>query len=55
MEKITIAMSLRKSTKGTHVYGNENSAVQTVYVRKDALPPTPPQNIVLTIEEREES
>lgn len=47
----TILMSLTKSTKGTHVYGDSNpdSAVPTLYIKKAALPTKPPQEIEVTI------
>jgi len=48
----TIEMTFVKSTKGTYVYGDSspNAAVPTLYIKKDALPPTPPNNIKLIIE-----
>ena len=51
MNDITIKMTLQKSTKGTHVYGDNGqmTAVRTIYVRKDGLPTPPPQTIELTI------
>lgn len=50
MEKINILMTLVKSTKGTHVYGNKDSVIPSVYIRKTGLPTPPPQEITITIE-----
>jgi hypothetical protein len=51
----TVVMKLTKSTKGTHVYGDEtpNAPIPSVYIKKDALPGTPPQEIVLTFVPKE--
>ena len=50
--KKTIQMEWSKSTKGTHVYANNESdtPVPTIYIKKSALPPEAPKNITLTIE-----
>lgn len=45
-----IVMTLKKSTKGTHVYGNEDSAIPSVYIRKEIFPSTPPAEITIIIE-----
>ena len=51
MEAITeITMTLKKSTKGTHVYGAQGSAVPSIYIKKNGLPSPAPQTIVLRIE-----
>lgn len=50
MTPLQIEMLLTKSTKGTHVYGNKSADVTTIYIKKNALPDTPPKTIVLTIE-----
>jgi hypothetical protein len=51
-----VKMIFTKSTKGTHVYnavdGGED-ILPTVYIKRDALPKTPPQSITLTIEVNE--
>jgi hypothetical protein len=51
MKTIKIEMTLKKSTKNTHVYGNEDSVVPSVYIRKEAFPIEVPQHILLTIED----
>lgn len=50
--KKTIKMEWSKSTKGTHVYANNESdtPVPTIYIKKTALPQEEPKNIMLTIE-----
>jgi hypothetical protein len=53
MKDIKIKMLLKKSTKGTHVYGNEDSAIPTVYIRRDAFDGEPPAVVELHIEECE--
>lgn len=55
MKKIVLVMTHTKSTKGTHVYGNDDTEtpVPTLYVKRDALPATPPKSITVTIEEKE--
>lgn len=47
----TVSLTLVKSTKGTHVYGNQadDAAIQSVYIKKDALPATPPAAIKIEI------
>ena len=52
MEKTEINMTLKKSTKGTHVYGNEDSAIPSVYIRKEIFGGETPQEITVTIEEK---
>ena len=51
MKKL-IPMNFKKSTKGTHVYENEDFAV-SLYLPKPLLddPATPPKVIKLTIED----
>jgi len=51
MKKI-IKMEWSKSTKGTHVYSNDESEspVSTIYIKRDGLPTEAPRNITLTIE-----
>ena len=41
-----------KSTKGTHVYANNEpeSPVSTIYIKRSGLPSDAPGNITLTIE-----
>lgn len=47
---LEIKMTLKKSTKGTHVYEAPDSDVPTIYIRKSGLPDTPPEEITLRIE-----
>jgi len=51
METTKIIMTLKKSTKGTHVYGNEDSAIPSVYIKKEAFGGTTPAEIVIIIED----
>ena len=52
MNEIQITMTFKKSTKGTHVYGNEDSAIPSVYIRKEAFGGSqPPQEVTLIIRE----
>lgn len=51
MESTKITMTLKKSTKGTHVYGNEDSAIPSVYIRKEIFGGTTPAEITITIED----
>ena len=46
-----------KSTKGTHVYANDEpeSPVSTIYIKRSGLPSDAPRNISLTIEYEIES
>lgn len=48
----TIELKLVKSTKGTHVYGDDsdNAIIPTVYVKKSGLPTNPPETLTLTLE-----
>ena len=50
--KKTINMDLTKSTKGTHVYANNDadSPISSIYIKKSGLPSDPPSNISLTLE-----
>ena len=50
--KKTIKMEWIKSTKGTHVYANNEpeSPVSTIYIKRSGLPSDAPGNITLTIE-----
>ncbi len=52
MQTTTVKMTLTKSTKGTHVYGNTEPdiAVPSLYIKKASLPNPPPQAITVTIE-----
>lgn len=52
MKKVEIILTLKKSTKGTHVYGNDDSAIPSVYIQKHVFDGQPPQQIVITIEEK---
>lgn len=46
-----LEMTLTKSTKGTHVYGDgsPSAPVPTLYIRKDALAAVPPAKITVLI------
>ena len=56
MKKI-VKMEWSKETKGTHVYANNESdtAVPTIYIKKNGLPEEAPRSITLTIEYDESS
>jgi len=55
--KKTIIMEFSKSTKGTHVYANDeaSSPVSSIYIKRSELPSDPPVNITLTIDFEDES
>ncbi len=55
--KKTIKMNLTKSTKGTHVYANNepDSPVSSIYIKRSGLPSEAPGSITLTIEYEEDS
>ena len=55
--KKTIKMDWTKSTKGTHVYSNNDAEapVSTIYVKRSALPSDAPTTITLTLEFEVES
>ena len=48
-----------RSTKGTHVYANENPIegdvvpIKTLYIQKEAMRANPPSAITVTVEEVE--
>ena len=42
-------MTLKKSTKGTHVYANEEAGFSGVYIPKELLPGEAPKTILLTL------
>ena len=50
--KKTIEMIWVKSTKGTHVYANEeaDTPVTSIYIKRSGLPDEAPDNITLTID-----
>jgi hypothetical protein len=48
--KIEMTLTLKKSTKGTHVYANEDAYITQVYIRKEGLPTPPPQTVKITVE-----
>ena len=59
MKRIEIKMTLKKSTKGTHVYEEINAdptarSIPSVYIRRSAFDGTPPQTIVMTVSKPEE-
>lgn len=47
----TFLMTLTKSTKGTHVYGDSSpeAPIPSVYIKRAALPKNPPSSIEITI------
>ena len=51
MAQKDIKMTLTKSTKGTHVYGNSepDTPIPTVYIKRTALPAKPPNAITVTV------
>lgn len=53
----TFEMKLVKSTKNTHVYGDDsdNAIVPSLYVKKHGLPTKQPEVITVTIEYEVES
>ena len=55
--KKTIKMEWTKSTKGTHVYSNDqpDSPVSTIYIKRSGLPSDAPATITLTLEYQEEA
>ena len=44
-----VIMTLKKTTKGTHVYANEDKGFSGVYIPKELLPADAPQTIMLTL------
>lgn len=52
MSEIKMKLTLKKSTKGTHVYEDksEMAVVPSIYIRKHGIPNPPPAFIQLTIE-----
>lgn len=52
--EVAVHMTLVKSTKNTHVYGNatvEGEILPTLYIKKSAYPEGQPQHITVTISE----
>ncbi|MFV2058731.1 MAG: hypothetical protein ACC707_19890 [Thiohalomonadales bacterium] len=54
--KKTIEMQWTKSTKGTHVYANNelDALVSSIYIKRTGLPSDAPSNIKLTIDFEDE-
>lgn len=52
MKAIKTTLKFVRSTKGTHVYGNEEDGapIKSQYIQRSAIEGEPPQSIVLTIE-----
>ena len=50
--KKTIKMNWSKSTKGTHVYANDepDTPVLSIYIKRSGLPSEAPAKITLTID-----
>jgi len=48
----TMQLKLVKSTKGTHVYGDDSddATIPTVYIKKSGLPNNPPKTITMSLE-----
>ena len=44
---IEIEMTLKKSTKGTHVYQGPGTEIPSVYIRKVGLPDPAPEKIIM--------
>jgi len=55
--KKTIKMDWSKSTKGTHVYTNNepDAPVSSIYIKRNGLPSNAPENITLTIDFEDDS
>ena len=51
MKELTLELALVKSTKGTHVYGDdkEGAAIPSVYIKKAALPSPAPEKLRVVI------
>jgi len=51
MTSTTLELTFVKSTKGTHVYGSDlpDAPMPSVYIKRTALPETPPKVIVVTV------
>ena len=51
MAELQLTLKHVKSTKGTHVYGDdaENAVIPSVYIKRHALPNDPPKELKVTI------
>lgn len=51
MEEIKLEFTLIRSTKGTHVYGDDKDGaiIPSVYIKKHGLPNPPPEKLEITI------
>lgn len=51
-ESKVVQLTFVKSTKNTHVYGDqaEDAAIPSVYIKSQSLPSKPPAAITITIE-----
>jgi hypothetical protein len=49
--EIEIKMSYKKSTKGTHVYEAPDTAIPSVYIRREHLPTPAPSGLTLVIKD----
>jgi len=47
--EVKIQMTLTKETKGTYVYGNPESVVPTLYIKKEAFDSSAPKVITLIV------
>ncbi len=54
MNKVTMTLKFKKSTKGTHVYSDDsdNAVVSSIYIRKHIFNNRIPDEIILTVEEK---
>jgi hypothetical protein len=50
--KVTVVLSLKKSTKGTHVYGNEDKGIPNLYFPKEMFDGEAPKTISMTLESK---
>ncbi len=51
MTEKTLTLKFVKSTKGTHVYGDDSddAIIPSVYIKRAGLPNTPPASITLVV------
>lgn len=52
MKPVELELTLLRSTKGTHVYGDdrEGAVMPSVYIKKAGLPADPPAKLRVTLE-----
>lgn len=51
MDEIRLSLTFMRSTKGTHVYGDDKDAaiLPSVYIKKAGLPEKPPEKLEIVI------